>query len=234
MEDRRVNPNTQTTAQGKPEPSPVSHPPSSARYWPRRLLWLTAFCFQLSAFCFVFRAPLLRAAANAWMVNDPPAKADAIVVLGGGANFRSFEAARLYQAGWAPLILVMNSELRATDRLGLTIPEAELVRRILLTNAVPAGAIQVLGTNLISTHGEALTLRNWSAASRAPSFLIPTGPFHSRRVRWVFRKVFKNSPARFAVTSIDARQCQDWWQHEKVLIDFQNEVVKFGFYIIRY
>ena len=96
------------------------------------------------------------------MVNDPPTRADAIVVLGGGAQFRSFEAIRLYQSGLAPAILVMNSELRATDRLGLTMPEAELVRRILLTNAVPPEAIHILGTNLTSTFGEALTLKQWS------------------------------------------------------------------------
>ena len=168
------------------------------------------------------------------MINDPPAKADAIVVLGGGANFRSFEAARIYQAGWAPLILVMNSELRATDRLGLTIPEAELVRRILLSNAVPTEAIQILGTNLTSTHDEALTLRRWTKDSHAASFLIPTGPFHSRRVRWVFQKAFRDATARFTVTSIEPEQCHDWWRHEKTLIDFQNEFIKFGFYVIRY
>jgi uncharacterized SAM-binding protein YcdF (DUF218 family) len=204
------------------------------RRWPRRLLWLAAFCFLFSAFCFVFRVPILRAAAGTWMINDPPAKADAIVILGGGANFRSFDAARLYQAGWAPLILVMNSELRATDRLGLTIPEAELVRRILLTNAVPAEAIQIVGTNLTSTRDEALTLREWLKDSHASSFLIPTGPFHSRRVRWVFRKAFGDAATRLTVTSIDPKECQDWWQHERTLIDFQNEVVKFGYYLVRY
>jgi uncharacterized SAM-binding protein YcdF (DUF218 family) len=167
------------------------------------------------------------------MINDPPAKADAIVVLGGGAHFRSFEAVRLYQAGWAPTVVVMNSELRATDRLGLTIPEAELVRRILLTNAVPVEAIQIVGTNLTSTHDEALSLKEWSKDSHAASFLIPTGPFHSRRVRWVFHKQLGNS-ARLTVTSIHPEQCRDWWKKEKTLIDFETEAVKFGFYLVKY
>jgi uncharacterized SAM-binding protein YcdF (DUF218 family) len=168
------------------------------------------------------------------MVNDPPAKADAIVVLGGGANFRSFEAVRLYHAGWAPTILVMNSELRATDRLGLTIPESELVRRILLSNAIPAEVVQVVGTNLTSTHDEALTLKQWAGDAHATSVLIPTGTFHSRRVRWVFRKAFRDAPTRLAVTSIAPEECRDWWKQEKTLIDFQNEVVKAGFYAIKY
>ena len=199
----------------------------------RRLIWLAGL-FGVAAIAVLLRVPLLNGAARAWMVNDPPAKADAIVVLGGGANFRSFAAGRLYHSGWAPTIVVMNSELRATDRLGLTIPEAELVRRILLSNAVPAEAIQILGTNLTSTHDEALTLKQWSQDSHAASFLIPTGPFHARRVRWVFRKVFRDAPARLTVTTIDPNECQGWWRHEKVLMDFQNEVVKFAYYLVRY
>jgi uncharacterized SAM-binding protein YcdF (DUF218 family) len=167
------------------------------------------------------------------MVNNPPIKADAIVVLGGGAQFRSFEAARLYQTGLAPVILVMNSELRATDRLGLTIPDAELVRRVLLSNAVPPEAIQILGTNLTSTLGEALTLKQWSKASQTASFLIPTGPFHARRVRWVFHRHLGDS-ARLIVTSINPEECANWWKDEKNLIDFQNEVIKYLYYRLKY
>jgi len=230
--------NPQTTAQGKPEPSPKSHLPSSTGKWPHRLrsivLCSGGLVVILAAFCFVFRAPLLRGTANAWMINEAPVKADAIVVLGGGANFRSFEAARLYQAGWAPRILVMNSELRATDRLGLTIPEAELVRRILLTNAVPTEAIRILGTNLTSTFGEAQTLKQWSRESGAASFLIPTGAFHSRRVRWVFRKAFRDAASRLTVTSISPEECQDWWKHEKTLLDFENEFFKSVYYHLKY
>ncbi len=182
---------------------------------------------------FVFRAPLLNGVAKAWMINDPPVKADAIVVLGGGAQFRSFEAARLYHAGLAPAILLMNSELRATDSLGLTIPEVELVRRILLSNAVPAAAIQVAGTNLTSTFEEAMAARQWSLTSHATSLLIPTGPFHSRRVRWAFRKNLDDG-VRTTVTSIRPEECQGWWMDERALLDFQNELVKSALYRLKY
>jgi hypothetical protein len=39
---------------------------------------------------------------------------------------------------------------------------------------------------------------------------------------------------RLTVTTINPDECQDWWEHEKTLLDFQNEVVKFGYYMIRY
>jgi len=224
------------TAQEKPELPSETPPPACPGRRLRRLrsvvLWFCGLAI-LFFLLFVFRAPLLNGAARAWMVNDPPVKADAIVVLGGGAQFRSFEAARLYHAGLAPAILLMNSDLRATDSMGLTIPEVELVRRILLTNAVPAAAIQIAGTNLTSTFEEAMAARHWSRASGATSLLIPTGSFHSRRVRWVFRKNLGDT-VRITVTSIRPEECRDWWMDEKALLDFQNEFVKFVLYRLRY
>src|SRR5689334_20408445 len=55
-----------------------------------------------------WRAPLLRGVAHLWIVADAPAKADAIVILGGGLDSRPTEAARLFHAGYAPRILVMQ------------------------------------------------------------------------------------------------------------------------------
>ena len=226
--------NPHTTAQGNPEPSPTSHLASSPRKWRRRLLGLAVFCFLLSAFCFVCRAPLLRAVANAWLVNEPPLKADAIIILGGGAQFRSFEAARLYQQGLAPRVLVMNSELRSTDREELTIPDQELVRRTLLRKGVPASAIEIAGTNLTSTFEEALTTREWVKATGARTLLIPTGAFQARRARWVFHKGLRGTGVEVRVLAIGPEECDRWWKTEATLIDFQNEVIKYGFYRIKY
>jgi uncharacterized SAM-binding protein YcdF (DUF218 family) len=179
---------------------------------------------------FLLRVPLLSGFAEAYMVNAPLVKSDAIVVLGGDPNGRAYEAVRLYRDGWAPVILVMNPKLQATDRLGITMSQGEMTRRI-LTNAVPLAAIQVRGTNLDSTYDEALTVKKWMNDTGATSVIIPTGPFHSRRVRWIFRKTLGDS-ARLTVRSIRPEICHDWWQHESSLIDFQNETIKFAYYLI--
>ena len=100
-------------------------------------------------------------------------------------------------------------------------------------HAVPAAAIQIAGTNLTSTFEEAMAARHWSRASGATSLLIPTGSFHSRRVRWVFRKNLGDT-VRITVTSIRPEECRDWWMDEKALLDFQNEFVKFVLYRLRY
>ncbi len=52
------------------------------------------------------RVPLLRGAANLWVVSDPITPADAVVVLGGGVDVRPFAAADLYEKGVINRILV--------------------------------------------------------------------------------------------------------------------------------
>jgi uncharacterized SAM-binding protein YcdF (DUF218 family) len=198
----------------------------------RGLLWSAGLLAVMAALV-LQRAPLLSGAAKAWMVNARLAKSDAIVVLGGDPNSRAFEAAQLYRAGWAPVVLVMSPKLQATDQLGITMTQAELTRRILLTNAVPASAIQIRGTNLESTFAEALATREWLKESGATSLLIPTGPFHSRRVQWVFHKTMGNS-VRLTVRSIHPELCQQWWRNESSFIDFENEITKFAYYLVKY
>jgi len=76
--------------------------------WLKRLIVaFLALCALLIA-CYIFRAPLLRGAASAWIVNEPLTKADVIVVLGGGPETRPFEAAKLYHQEVASRIMVMN------------------------------------------------------------------------------------------------------------------------------
>src|SRR4051812_8257198 len=90
----------------------------------RVLIWILIFVAVLTV-CYFFRAPLLGGLADAWIANDNLVKADAIVILGGGLETRPAEAARLYQKGLAPRILVLNLRSNATDQLGITIPETE-------------------------------------------------------------------------------------------------------------
>ena len=221
----------------QPDASTLSHQNRTSRRLPclrGLLLWSCVLSFLLSAFCFDFHASLLRSAANAWLVNDPAAIADAIVLLGGDIQFRPYEVARLYRLGLAPRILIMNSELTATDREELTIPWQEMAQRILVRHGVTANAIEVAGKNLTSTYDEACTVRDWCQGLHARVLLIPTGPFNARRTKWVFRKVLRHSNVQVRVLAIPSEHFSDWWRHEDSLVDFNNELVKFAMYLWNY
>jgi uncharacterized SAM-binding protein YcdF (DUF218 family) len=183
-----------------------------------------------------WRAPLLRSVAHLWIVADAPVKADAIVILGGGLDSRPTEAARLYHAGFAPRILVMQPEPTRVNELGLVVDYASLTRTLLEMDHVPADAIIPLVPNVTSTIEEARALAAWASANNAHRFLIPTDLFHTRRARWILQRKLCEPSDDIRMIPVNPKRytASDWWQHEEGLIDFQNEIIKFGMYLCRY
>ena len=201
----------------------------------RLLLSLLALC-ALLVVLYLFRAPVLRGVADLWIVNDPLVKADAIVVLGGGSDTRPFEAARLFQQRLAPRILVLDERQNRTAELGLTFQGADLVKQVLLKKTVPESAVTIIGHNVTTTHDECLAVRAWVDQNKPKRLIITTDLFHTRRVKWFFEKALKGTGVDVRTDAVPARDytAADWWQHEDGLIAFQNEVVKFGYYLVKY
>ena len=220
-------------------PQPVINSPV-VRQWPRRLrsvvLWSCGLVVLLAAFCFAFRSPLLTGLANAWIVNEPLERADAIVVLGGGLEIRPFEAARLYHEGLAPKVLLMDVKPSPTTKLGITSPEKDLTRQVLLKKEVPDSDCITIGDGVANTYDESRAVRAWLEKTGAKKVIIPTDLFHTRRVRWLFRKQLKGTGGTVTVRAVAPEQYQatNWWRHEEGFIAFQNEVVKSAYYWVKY
>jgi uncharacterized SAM-binding protein YcdF (DUF218 family) len=218
-------------------------PPPSNRHLCFQLSGFHKRAFQLAGFsaalllaAWLFRAPLLTGLADAWIVTDPPVEADAIVVLGGGVQTRPFEAARLYHQAYAPKILIASPKLRPTDKLGFTPPDTDVTKQILLNQGVPETAILVFGKKVTSTYDESLALRDWAKASGAKNVVVISDPFSSRRVRWLFSKYLNPKGTHVITRAAPALEyaSTNWWQHEEGLIAFENEVIKYGYYRIKY
>ena len=123
------------------------------------------------------REPLLREAADLWIISDPISRADAIVVLGGGLATRPFEAAELWQRGLADKILISQPPEERAVSIGAMPSHSELNREILLKLGVPAGVIEKFGTANKNTRDEAVALREWAERNAASAFIIPTEIF---------------------------------------------------------
>jgi uncharacterized SAM-binding protein YcdF (DUF218 family) len=204
--------------------------------WLPRIAWLLTIGCALLLVCYIFRAPLLTGLAEAWVVNDPVAKADAIVILGGGLENRPFAAAKLFHDGVAPRILYMDVRLGPTEELGVTLSEQEETHRILLSNGVPDTAMTMIGSGVASTYDESIAVRKWLDETGAKSIIIPTDLFHTRRVRWIFRKELRGTNTEIHVVAVNLRnyEIKDWWWHEQGVIDFQNEIIKSVYYWCKY
>lgn len=181
------------------------------------------------------RVPLLRGAAMLWIVSDPIGPADAVAVFGGGLEDRPFAAAAYYREGLVKKILVSNVREGPAERLGVLSPHTVLNRRILINLGVPEGDIETFGADLSNTHEEALALREWAVRAGAHSIIVPTEIFAARRLRWMLQRVLGDDTiVRVPAVDVPEYRSSDWWQDEQGLISFQNEVIKYLYYRVKY
>jgi uncharacterized SAM-binding protein YcdF (DUF218 family) len=207
--------------------------------WQYRLWRYAAIIFVLASFAtggWLIREPLLLGAASLWIVSDPVSRATAIVVLGGGLETRPFVAAELWRRGLADKILISQGPEERAASVGSIPSHSELNRAILLKLGVPAGAIKTFAVASKNTRGEAVALREWTEQNGASAFIIPSEIFPARRVRWIFRHEFFGMAVSIEVPSIEPPDYtrRDWWKTEHGLVAFQNEVLKYIYYRLKY
>lgn len=182
------------------------------------------------------RAPILQSAARLWIVSDAVTSADAVAVFGGGLDTRPFAAAEYYHKGLAKKILLADARLSPSEKLEVVSRHAELNRQVLLKLGVPNQIIETVGTDVSNTREEALALREWADRTGARTIIVPTELFSSRRVRWMLERAFEGTHVRVEVVTVGSNEYTpaDWWQHEEGLIAFQNELIKYVYYRIKY
>ncbi len=167
---------------------------------------------------------------------SPSSRADVIVVLGGGPDTRPFEAARLFHLGLAPRILLMNPRPSPSSQLDLVPGEADLARNILLKKDVPMGDIFVAPGIVTNSYDESIVIRQWAASHGVRRVIIPTDVFHTRRVRWLYHKELQATGIQVEIEAVPVHQyaVSNWWQHEDGVIAFQNELLKYAYYRLKY
>jgi uncharacterized SAM-binding protein YcdF (DUF218 family) len=182
------------------------------------------------------RAPLLREAAELWIVSDPVTTADAVAVLGGDLEVRPFVAADLYKEGLVPKILVSQVPVGRSSTIGGIPGHSELNRMVLLKLGVPHAAIEMFGQANTSTKDEAAALRDWADEHRVSRIIVPTEIFAARRARWIFNREFAESSVRVEIAAFEPPNYAraEWWKSEAGMIAFQNEIMKYLYYRLKY
>jgi uncharacterized SAM-binding protein YcdF (DUF218 family) len=201
-----------------------------------RIVLSIALCFAaLAAASWIERFAIAREAASLWIVSDAPEPADAAAVFGGGLEYRPFAAADYYRRGLVPKILVSNIGSSPAERLGVLQPHVKANVEVLRKLGVPETAVEAFGSDLKDTYAEAEALHEWALRTGARKILVPTDIFASRRLRWILHRAFGND-AITLVPAVDVPDYtrNDWWQNENGVITFQNEVIKYAYYRLKY
>jgi uncharacterized SAM-binding protein YcdF (DUF218 family) len=182
------------------------------------------------------RAPVLRRLAAVWTISDSLTYADAVVVLGGGTDTRPFAAAELYKRGLTHRILVADVKISPVQKVAVGMGDTDLSRDVLLKLGVPAAAISTFGNRVTNTYDESRALYDWVQANAATHVIIPTEIFSTRRIHWIFNRRLASLGVRASVSALVPIDyiVDDWWRHERGIIQFQNEVAKYVYYRFKY
>lgn len=193
-----------------------------------RLLFLLSSCCLL-AIVFVARHPLMRFAAETWVVDEPAAPSDAVVVLGDD-NFegdRAFHAADLYRAGVAPVVVASGRMLRQNASV------ADLIQHDLESFGVPASSIVKLMHRADNTREEAGEVAHLVQARGWKRIIVVTSNYHTRRARFIFKRVL---PPSVRVRMSAARDSDfdpaHWWESRQGLKLFMMELA--GYVVARW
>jgi uncharacterized SAM-binding protein YcdF (DUF218 family) len=206
---------------------------NSRKFWVLAILLL--FAATVTA-CWVNRVSVLQGAAAYWIVSDHEGTADAVAILGGGVETRPFAAAEYYRKGLVHRILLSNVRIRKIEALGLLPLHADLNKAVLIKLGVPDADIELFGKDLSSTYEEAVALRTWALLNDARSIIVPTEIFPSRRVDWILNREFAGLRTSLHVVALDDPEFSrtDWWKNEGGVISFQNEIIKYLYYRLKF
>lgn len=188
-----------------------------------RLLALLMLCL-FAGIIYLAHIPLLRAAGGFWIVQDRMEPADVIIVIGDDdfTADRATEAAALFHQGWAPRIVASGRMLRPYSTI------ADLMTRDLQSRGVPAKAIVRFSHRANNTLEEAKDLEVLIAQNGWSRILVVTSNYHTRRARYVFRKVLPVNVKLQVVGAFDgAFEPATWWQSREGRKTFLLESVAY-------
>ena len=182
------------------------------------------------------------AGARLLITESPIEKADAIVVLGGSANYkeRARAAAKLLQEGRSPRVLVTNDNMRgpwsSAQQRNPFFYERALEE---IKNAgVSTTSVELLPQPVASTHEEAELVRQYAEEHQLHSVLIVTSAYHSRRALWVFSRVFRDTGIRIGLINVrpgdESPRPATWWLSLRGWRLVPTEYVKLVYYVTKY
>jgi uncharacterized SAM-binding protein YcdF (DUF218 family) len=186
----------------------------------RFLCFLCLLCLLLALY--LARRPLLGLAGSFWIIDETPAQADAIVVLGDD-NFnadRAARAAQLYRAGWASRVVASGRYLRPYASI------AELEAHDLEDRGVPAADVVRFTHKAENTREETAALAQLISSRGWKRILLVTSNYHTRRSQYLAERQFPPGTTLRVVAAPDSDyDPQGWWRTRTGIKIFAHECV---------
>ena len=177
----------------------------------------------------VFAAIIFLGVGRWLVVEDPLDKAQAIAVLSGRIPMRAKEAARLYNAAYAPQIWLTRANEPAASLQEMHIAylgEEFFNSRVLMHEGVPSQAIRVLEPPIDNTADEVRTIAAELEQEKGAAVIIVTTKAHTRRVRTLWRELAGGKGrAIVRAASTDPFAPDHWWRATGDALEVVREVL---------
>lgn len=204
----------------------------------RRRRWGLALVVAFAVLAGVYGArEHLLASAGRWLdVGEPPQPSDYVMVLGGDEQMRPFVAAALVKAGFARKALASKIGDPHEQRERILPPTHEVIRQVLLHRGVAPDDVVILDRQSVHTFDETQALADFLQSVPDCRVIVVTSDFHTRRTRWVMRRVLGERAARLTFVSAPSEEyvLERWWQTERGFEVVSSEYLKLAFYLVRY
>lgn len=206
----------------------------STRY--RATLLFAGAIAVLGLFFYAMSAPVLTVVGGQLIHVDPLEPADAIVVLAPWLD-RVVEAAELYRAGFAPLIVLTREQRQPAEQLlidrGIVESGEERRRRALIALGIPGDSVLIIDGFVSSTADEARAFARWSAPRSVRRIIVVTSPYHTARARATFLRSLERqgTDVLLHASSLGTPFASDtWWKSRATLRDGLMEWQKLVYY----
>jgi hypothetical protein len=174
-----------------------------------------AVTLLLLAGLYLFRAPLLRSAASALVVDQPREATTALLLL--DADRGPVRAAECYREGRAATVLLIEGWPGRVVQMGVLPPREDVLRRDLEAEGVPGGAVTVLAGRATNDWDRGRRLREWLAERPGATVTVLCDRFGSRRLCHIFAATLGPDAARLRWWAAADRRFDetDWWRHKE-------------------
>ena len=164
---------------------------------------------------------------------DELARADAIFVFAGTQAERPLEAVDLFEAGYAPVIVLTRptdeEAVELLSRRGIVLPTRfALMRDVLRKLGIPDTAIVVPDRLHDNTAQEAESLRTLAVARGWRRVILVSSKYHLRRVRMATRRALRGTNVEILLRAsrYDPAMPSRWWRRRSDLRQILWEVPK--------
>ena len=195
----------------------------------------------LISLLFFYRAEWLAYLGHSLVVDDPAATAEVAVVLTTGVDYvpRLLQAAQLYRDKRVKKIIIngnrKNDAIRKLEAQGF-VPACQWYEnslRILEMYGVPRDRIwTVVAEDVFDTVSEAQAIRPLLLENDIDSMILTTSKFHTRRARFVWRKVMGADQGIYSSAAVDDPFDPDsWWQDGRQVKQVMVEYGGMAYYL---